>query len=70
MNARPQRILPTASLTQSAPASPTNKGAHIQQAGYVPHLPGLLRVLLPRLGLPVTTPKAQGPFVLPWELGP
>ncbi|EPY88236.1 raptor [Camelus ferus] len=33
VNARPQRILPTSSLTQSAPASPTNKGVHIHQAG-------------------------------------
>ncbi|XP_054449253.1 regulatory-associated protein of mTOR [Pteronotus mesoamericanus] len=36
MNARPQRILSTSSLTQSAPASPTNKGIHIQQAGGSP----------------------------------
>ncbi|KAF6299574.1 regulatory associated protein of MTOR complex 1 [Rhinolophus ferrumequinum] len=36
MNARPQRILTTSSLTQSAPASPTNKGIHIQQAGGSP----------------------------------
>lgn len=33
MNARPQRILTASSLTQSAPASPTNKGVHIHQAG-------------------------------------
>lgn len=33
MNARPQRILTASSLTQSAPASPTNKGIHIHQAG-------------------------------------
>uniref|UniRef100_A0A8C8H7C3 Regulatory-associated protein of mTOR n=1 Tax=Oncorhynchus tshawytscha TaxID=74940 RepID=A0A8C8H7C3_ONCTS len=33
MNARPQRILDSGSLTQSAPASPTSKGAHIHQAG-------------------------------------
>uniref|UniRef100_A0A8C8H7D1 Regulatory-associated protein of mTOR n=1 Tax=Oncorhynchus tshawytscha TaxID=74940 RepID=A0A8C8H7D1_ONCTS len=31
MNARPQRILDSGSLTQSAPASPTSKGAHIHQ---------------------------------------
>uniref|UniRef100_A0A4W3JYD1 Regulatory-associated protein of mTOR n=1 Tax=Callorhinchus milii TaxID=7868 RepID=A0A4W3JYD1_CALMI len=31
MNARPQRILDSASLTQSAPASPTSKGTHIHQ---------------------------------------
>ncbi|KAG8507507.1 Regulatory-associated protein of mTOR, partial [Galemys pyrenaicus] len=36
MNARPQRILSTSSLTQSAPASPTNKGILIQQAGGSP----------------------------------
>ncbi|KAM8786673.1 regulatory-associated protein of mTOR [Rhynchonycteris naso] len=36
MNARPQRIVTTSSLTQSAPASPTNKGIHIQQAGGSP----------------------------------
>ncbi|XP_053766425.1 regulatory-associated protein of mTOR [Desmodus rotundus] len=35
-NARPQRILSTSSLTQSAPASPTNKGVHMQQAGGSP----------------------------------
>ncbi|MBN3314271.1 RPTOR protein, partial [Atractosteus spatula] len=35
MNARPQRILDSGSLTQSAPASPTSKGAHIHQAGAV-----------------------------------
>lgn len=33
VNARPQRILDTSSLTQSAPASPTNKGMHIHQVG-------------------------------------
>uniref|UniRef100_A0AAQ4RLM8 Regulatory-associated protein of mTOR n=1 Tax=Gasterosteus aculeatus aculeatus TaxID=481459 RepID=A0AAQ4RLM8_GASAC len=32
MNARPQRILDSGSLTQSAPASPTSKGTHIHQA--------------------------------------
>uniref|UniRef100_A0A8C4F3E1 Raptor N-terminal CASPase-like domain-containing protein n=1 Tax=Dicentrarchus labrax TaxID=13489 RepID=A0A8C4F3E1_DICLA len=31
MNARPQRILDSGSLTQSAPASPTSKGTHIHQ---------------------------------------
>ncbi|XP_028374868.1 regulatory-associated protein of mTOR [Phyllostomus discolor] len=36
LNARPQRILSASSLTQSAPASPTNKGVHIQQAGGSP----------------------------------
>ncbi|XP_007462401.1 PREDICTED: regulatory-associated protein of mTOR isoform X2 [Lipotes vexillifer] len=36
VNARPQRILTTSSLTQSAPASPTNKGIHIHQAGGSP----------------------------------
>ncbi|DAA18291.1 TPA: regulatory associated protein of MTOR, complex 1 isoform 2 [Bos taurus] len=36
VNARPQRILSTSSLTQSAPASPTNKGIHIHQAGGSP----------------------------------
>ncbi|NIG60240.1 regulatory-associated protein of mTOR-like [Pontoporia blainvillei] len=36
VNARPQRILTTSSLTQSAPASPTNKGIHILQAGGSP----------------------------------
>nr|KAF6417035.1 regulatory associated protein of MTOR complex 1 [Molossus molossus] len=36
LNARPQRILSTSSLTQSAPASPTNKGTHMQQAGGSP----------------------------------
>ncbi|XP_059236140.1 regulatory-associated protein of mTOR [Mustela nigripes] len=35
-NARPQRVLTTSSLTQSAPASPTNKGIHIHQAGGSP----------------------------------
>ncbi|KAM5308287.1 regulatory-associated protein of mTOR isoform 1-T1 [Glossophaga mutica] len=39
VNARPQRILSTSSLTQSAPASPTNKGVHIQQAGGSPPTP-------------------------------
>ncbi|XP_060107908.1 regulatory-associated protein of mTOR isoform X3 [Heteronotia binoei] len=36
VNARPQRILDTSSLTQSAPASPTNKGMHIHQVGGSP----------------------------------
>ncbi|XP_075760202.1 regulatory-associated protein of mTOR isoform X3 [Pelodiscus sinensis] len=36
VNARPQRILDSASLTQSAPASPTNKGMHIHQVGGSP----------------------------------
>ncbi|XP_006869581.1 PREDICTED: regulatory-associated protein of mTOR isoform X2 [Chrysochloris asiatica] len=36
VNARPQRILDTSSLTQSAPASPTNKGAHIHPVGGSP----------------------------------
>ncbi|ELW68221.1 Regulatory-associated protein of mTOR [Tupaia chinensis] len=36
VNARPQRSLDTSSLTQSAPASPTNKGVHIQQVGGSP----------------------------------
>ncbi|XP_040845743.1 regulatory-associated protein of mTOR isoform X3 [Ochotona curzoniae] len=36
VNARPQRILDAASLTQSAPASPTNKGVHIHQVGGSP----------------------------------
>uniref|UniRef100_A0A2I3H2E2 Regulatory associated protein of MTOR complex 1 n=1 Tax=Nomascus leucogenys TaxID=61853 RepID=A0A2I3H2E2_NOMLE len=36
VNARPQRVLDTSSLTQSAPASPTNKGVHIHQAGGSP----------------------------------
>ncbi|XP_032097297.1 regulatory-associated protein of mTOR isoform X1 [Sapajus apella] len=36
VNTRPQRILDTSSLTQSAPASPTNKGVHIHQAGGSP----------------------------------
>lgn len=36
VNARPQRILSASSLTQSAPASPTNKGVHIQHAGGSP----------------------------------
>ncbi|XP_017548537.1 regulatory-associated protein of mTOR isoform X1 [Pygocentrus nattereri] len=33
MNARPQKILDSGSLTQSAPASPTSKGTLIHQAG-------------------------------------
>uniref|UniRef100_A0A991EQV1 Regulatory-associated protein of mTOR n=9 Tax=Mus TaxID=862507 RepID=A0A991EQV1_MOUSE len=36
VNARPQRILDTSSLTQSAPASPTNKGMHMHQVGGSP----------------------------------
>ncbi|EGW06227.1 Regulatory-associated protein of mTOR [Cricetulus griseus] len=36
VNARPQRILDTSSLTQSAPASPTNKGMLIHQVGGSP----------------------------------
>uniref|UniRef100_A0A8D0DKL3 Regulatory-associated protein of mTOR n=1 Tax=Salvator merianae TaxID=96440 RepID=A0A8D0DKL3_SALMN len=36
VNARPQRILDASSLTQSAPASPTNKGMHIHQVGGSP----------------------------------
>ncbi|XP_058531468.1 regulatory-associated protein of mTOR isoform X2 [Ochotona princeps] len=36
VNARPQRILDASSLTQSAPASPTNKGVHIHQVGGSP----------------------------------
>ncbi|XP_043352288.1 regulatory-associated protein of mTOR isoform X6 [Dermochelys coriacea] len=36
VNARPQRILDSSSLTQSAPASPTNKGMHIHQVGGSP----------------------------------
>ncbi|XP_006886224.1 PREDICTED: regulatory-associated protein of mTOR isoform X2 [Elephantulus edwardii] len=39
VNARPQRILDTSSLTQSAPASPTNKGAHIHPVGGSPPTP-------------------------------
>uniref|UniRef100_A0A4W3JWU3 Regulatory-associated protein of mTOR n=1 Tax=Callorhinchus milii TaxID=7868 RepID=A0A4W3JWU3_CALMI len=39
MNARPQRILDSASLTQSAPASPTSKGTHIHQVGGSPPIP-------------------------------
>nr|XP_015211492.1 PREDICTED: regulatory-associated protein of mTOR [Lepisosteus oculatus] len=39
VNARPQRILDSGSLTQSAPASPTSKGAHIHQAGGSPPMP-------------------------------
>ncbi|XP_048467055.1 regulatory-associated protein of mTOR [Rhincodon typus] len=33
VNARPQRILDSTNLTQSAPASPTSKGTHIHQVG-------------------------------------
>ncbi|KAK2889081.1 hypothetical protein Q8A67_014456 [Cirrhinus molitorella] len=40
MNARTQRILDSASLTQSAPASPTSKGTLIHQAGGSPPMPG------------------------------
>ncbi|XP_058021584.1 regulatory-associated protein of mTOR [Ahaetulla prasina] len=36
VNARPQRILDTSSVTHSAPASPTNKGMHIHQVGGSP----------------------------------
>ncbi|XP_037665950.1 regulatory-associated protein of mTOR [Choloepus didactylus] len=36
VNARPQRILDTSSLTQSAPASPTNKGLHVHPGGGSP----------------------------------
>ncbi|XP_040042172.1 regulatory-associated protein of mTOR isoform X4 [Gasterosteus aculeatus] len=39
MNARPQRILDSGSLTQSAPASPTSKGTHIHQASGSPPMP-------------------------------
>uniref|UniRef100_H3B7T1 Regulatory associated protein of MTOR complex 1 n=1 Tax=Latimeria chalumnae TaxID=7897 RepID=H3B7T1_LATCH len=39
MNARPQRILDSSSLTQSAPASPTSKGTHINQCGGSPPTP-------------------------------
>uniref|UniRef100_A0A8C5RAJ9 Regulatory associated protein of MTOR complex 1 n=1 Tax=Leptobrachium leishanense TaxID=445787 RepID=A0A8C5RAJ9_9ANUR len=39
MSTRPQRILDAASLTQSAPASPTNKGMHIHQVGGSPPMP-------------------------------
>ncbi|RXM36765.1 Regulatory-associated protein of mTOR [Acipenser ruthenus] len=39
MNARPQRILDSGSLTQSAPASPTSKGTHIHQVGGSPPMP-------------------------------
>ncbi|KAL1006030.1 hypothetical protein UPYG_G00066980 [Umbra pygmaea] len=39
INARPQRILDSGSLTQSAPASPTSKGTHIHQAGGSPPMP-------------------------------
>ncbi|XP_078510231.1 regulatory-associated protein of mTOR isoform X1 [Lissotriton helveticus] len=39
VNARPQRILEASSLTQSAPASPTNKGVHIHQVGGSPPMP-------------------------------
>ncbi|ETE74003.1 Regulatory-associated protein of mTOR, partial [Ophiophagus hannah] len=36
VNARPQRILDTSSVTHSPPASPTNKGMHIHQVGGSP----------------------------------
>uniref|UniRef100_A0A8C5C364 Regulatory associated protein of MTOR complex 1 n=1 Tax=Gadus morhua TaxID=8049 RepID=A0A8C5C364_GADMO len=39
VNARPQRILDSGSLTQSAPASPTSKGTHIHQASGSPPMP-------------------------------
>ncbi|XP_068119978.1 regulatory-associated protein of mTOR isoform X2 [Hyperolius riggenbachi] len=39
MSTRPQRILDAAALTQSAPASPTNKGMHIHQVGGSPPTP-------------------------------
>ncbi|KAM8879044.1 regulatory-associated protein of mTOR isoform 1-T2 [Spinachia spinachia] len=39
MNARPQRIMDSGSLTQSAPASPTSKGTHIHQASGSPPMP-------------------------------
>ncbi|XP_069786057.1 regulatory-associated protein of mTOR isoform X2 [Narcine bancroftii] len=39
VNARPQRILDSSNLTQSAPASPTSKGAHIHQVGGSPPIP-------------------------------
>ncbi|TWW59783.1 Regulatory-associated protein of mTOR [Takifugu flavidus] len=39
VSARPQRILDSGSLTQSAPASPTSKGTHIHQAGGSPPMP-------------------------------
>ncbi|XP_075073014.1 regulatory-associated protein of mTOR isoform X1 [Mixophyes fleayi] len=39
MSTRPQRILDASSLTQSAPASPTNKGMHIHQVGGSPPTP-------------------------------
>uniref|UniRef100_A0A8C5D1Q7 Raptor N-terminal CASPase-like domain-containing protein n=1 Tax=Gouania willdenowi TaxID=441366 RepID=A0A8C5D1Q7_GOUWI len=39
MNARPQRILDSSSLTQSAPPSPTSKGTLIPQAGGSPPIP-------------------------------
>ncbi|KAM7393627.1 hypothetical protein PAMP_020484 [Pampus punctatissimus] len=39
VNARPQRILDSGSLTRSAPASPTSKGTHIHQAGGSPPMP-------------------------------
>ncbi|XP_072882388.1 regulatory-associated protein of mTOR [Hemitrygon akajei] len=39
VNARPQRILDSTNLTQSAPASPTSKGAHIHQVGGSPPIP-------------------------------
>ncbi|XP_053084078.1 regulatory-associated protein of mTOR isoform X6 [Pangasianodon hypophthalmus] len=41
MNARPQKILDSGSLTQSAPASPTSKGTLIHQAGGSPPIPGV-----------------------------
>ncbi|XP_078427294.1 regulatory-associated protein of mTOR isoform X1 [Cetorhinus maximus] len=39
VNARPQRILDSTNLTQSAPASPTSKGTHIHQVGGSPPIP-------------------------------
>ncbi|GAA6071200.1 regulatory-associated protein of mTOR isoform X1, partial [Tachysurus ichikawai] len=41
MNARPQKIFDSGSLTQSAPASPTSKGTLIHQAGGSPPIPGV-----------------------------
>ncbi|XP_035381520.1 regulatory-associated protein of mTOR isoform X7 [Electrophorus electricus] len=41
MNTRPQKILDSGSLTQSAPASPTSKGTLIHQAGGSPPIPGV-----------------------------
>uniref|UniRef100_A0A8C6SPR7 Regulatory-associated protein of mTOR n=1 Tax=Neogobius melanostomus TaxID=47308 RepID=A0A8C6SPR7_9GOBI len=35
MNARPQRILDSAAITHSAPASPTSKGTHLHPAGII-----------------------------------